>query len=359
MQTTMTNFANAIRDGLRDAAVRDERVLFFAEGVDDPVSVFGTLKDLNKEISEDRLIEMPISESAMVGVAIGAALAGHRPVMSFHRVEFALLAMEQIINNAAKIAYLSEGRDKVPMVIRLIVGRGWGQGPNHSQSLENVFSSIPGLKVIMPTFPADAKGLITAAVEDDNPVICIENRWCHYVECEVSDDYLSLPLDGPKVVRAGDAFTIVATSYMTLESLLVADAFKQIGVAGEVIDLRVCKPLNMGPILGSVRKTGHLLTVDTGWQEFGLGAEIVSRTVEACFGELKSAPQRVGLPDHPTPSSRSLVTKFYPTALEIADRIATALTLSDEQKTKVDDYIASHLEQRLVDVPHAAFKGPF
>ena len=160
MTKKLITTGDAIREGLAEAGKKDKNVLLFAEGIDDPSSVFGTTKDLKQVYGEDRIIEMPVSENGLCGVAIGAALMGKRPVISFHRVEFALLALEQIMNNAAKAHYISNGKHRVPLVIRAIIGRGWGQGPEHSQSLEILFASIPGLKVIMPTFPNDAKGMI-------------------------------------------------------------------------------------------------------------------------------------------------------------------------------------------------------
>jgi len=359
MSLHIINMAQAIRDGLRDVALKDPSVLFFAEGASDPTSVFGTLKGLGNEIGHDRIIEMPISENALTGVAIGAALVGKRPVLSFHRVEFALLAMEQIVNNAAKISYISEGRDSVPIVIRLVVGRGWGQGPNHSQSLESMFAHIPGLKVVMPTYPADAKGLIIGAVEDNNPVIFIENRWCHYVEGAVSDEYDSLPLDGPKIVREGRDFTVVAASYMTLEAMMAADVLSSVGVELEVLDIRVARPFVYDKIKASVSKTGQLLTVDMGWRQYGLGAEIVSEITEHCFSSLKGPPQRLGVADHPTPSSRGLIVNYYPDALDIARSVCRSLEFSESKMQTVLALFEDARQKNPIDTPHPAFKGPF
>ena len=351
--------ATAIRDGLLEAAKRDPSVIFMAEGVEDPTGVFGTLSGIGDVIGKERMIETPVAENATVGAAVGAAMAGKRPVVSFHRVEFALLAMEQIINNAAKMNYLSRGKHPIPIVIRLVVGRGWGQGPNHSQSLESVFSHIPGLKVILPTFPADAKGLITAAVEDPNPVICIENRWCHYVEGNVPNGYYSIPLDGPKVIRKGSDFTVVSTSYMTLEATMAAEKLSDIGIEVEILDLRVTRPLNLDQIEKSVRKTGHLLTVDLGWVEYGVGAEIIASTVGRAMDALNASPQRLGIAAHPTPSSRGLVSQYYPDAVEIARSICESINLSEAKKNKVLSQIQKMRTSALIDTPHPAFKGPF
>ena len=222
--------------------------------------MWGTLKGIDNKFGEDRVIEMPIAENGAVGIAIGAAIAGQRPIISFHRVEFALLAFEQIVNNAAKTSYISNGQHKVPLVIRMVIGRGWGQGPEHSQSLEPLFAYFPGLKVVMPAFAGDAKGMLIAAIEDDNPVIFIEHRFLHYSTGHVPEGYYKNALDGPRVVREGKDITIVATSHGVLEAMRAADVLHKIGCSAEVIDMRVLRPLNVAPIVASVaqdRPAGH------------------------------------------------------------------------------------------------------
>lgn len=358
-QKRMLSLGNAIREGLTEVAVRDSSVLLMAEGIADPSSVYGTTADIGKHIDRKRIIEMPVSENGLCGVAVGAALMGKRPVISFHRVEFAMLAMEQIINNAAKAHYVSNGQHKVPLVIRMVVGRGWGQGPEHSQSMESVFSHFPGLKVIMPTYPRDGKGLMIAAVEDNNPVIMIEHRWCHFATGHVPAGYYTEPMDGPRAVHQGKDVTIVATSYMTLESVRAARALEKLGYSATVFDLRVLRPLMLDRIFESVQQTGRLLTVDTGFRKFGVGAEVVSEVVANCFSALKTAPLRMGLPDHPTPSSRGLVPGFYPDSTTILRSIGRMLEIAD---AKIEGAIADLIAQRKglpVDVPDPFFKGPF
>lgn len=358
-QTRTLSLGDAIREGLTEAAVRDPSVLMMAEGVADPSSVYGTTAGINKRIGPERIIEMPISENGLCGVAIGAALMGKRPVISFHRVEFALLAMEQIFNNAAKAHYISNGRHKVPLVIRVVIGRGWGQGPEHSQSFEAIFSHVPGLKVVMPTYPKDGKGLMIAAVEDNNPVIMIEHRWCHYVQGHVPEGYYVEPLDGPRAVHQGKDITIVATSYMTLEAVRAAEALEKLGHSATVFDLRVLRPLMLDKVFESVKQTGRLLTVDTGFIKFGVGAEVVSEVVANCFSKLKAAPVRMGLPDHPTPSSRGMVPGFYPDSTSILRSIGRTLGIAD---ARIDGAVAELIAQRKnlpVDVPDPFFKGPF
>jgi pyruvate dehydrogenase E1 component beta subunit len=350
---------DAIREGLTEVALQDSSVIFLAEGVADPTAVFGTIKDLPKHIGRERIIEMPIAENGLCGIAIGAAMMGKRPVISFHRVEFALLAMEQIVNNAAKAHYISCGRHRVPLVLRLVVGRGWGQGPEHSQSLETVFALIPGLKVLMPTYPRDAKGMMISAVEDDNPVIVIEHRWVHYVQGQVPAGYYTEPLDGPRQVHKGKDLTVVASSYMTLEAVRAAEQLEKLGYTAAVFDLRVVRPLILDRIFASVAQTGRLMTVDTGFRKFGVGAEIVSEVVTNCFDKLKAPPVRIGLPDHPTPSSRGLVPGFYPDAVRILREAGTELGIAS---AKIESAVADLEAKRKglpVDVPDPFFKGPF
>lgn len=353
------SYADAVREGLTLMTLRDPSVFMMAEGVDDPASMFGTTKGIAKAAGDHRVVEMPLSENALTGVAIGAAMSGRRPVISLQRVEFALLAIEQIVNNAAKAHYISNGQHKVPLVIRLVVGRGWGQGPEHSQSLEAMFALFPGLKVIMPTYPRDAKGMIIAAVEDDNPVICIEHRWCHYVMGHVPEGYYRESLTGPHAVQEGKDITIVSTSYMTLEAVRAADALRALGYSATVFDMRVLRPLNLDSVIESVRRTGRLLTVDTGWRKFGIGAEIVAEITAACFGQLKTAPARLGLPDHPAPSSRGLVPGFYTDTESI---LRTAGSMIGIARDKIENAVAAVNEKRKslpIDIPDPFFKGPF
>jgi len=350
--------AQAIRDALAEAGRADPSVMLFAEGVRDPNGFWGTLANLEQVYGRDRMIEMPVAENGLVGIAIGAAMAGKRPVISLQRVEFALLALEQLANNAAKGHYASNGLHKVPLVVRLVVGRGWGQGPAHSQSLETMFAMFPGFKVIMPTHPADAKGMLAAAVRDDNPVIVIEHRWCHYVEGQVPDGDYVAPIDGPKVVQPGSDVTVVGSSYMTLEAERAAKVLGDQGVSAEVLDLRVIRPLNMELIRQSVAKTGRLVVVDTGFKMLGIGAEIVSQLVESGV-EFAAPPVRLGLPDHPTPSSRGLIGDYYPDAQRIVDAIGGVLDLDTDKVAAAKTAIEVARGDLPVDVPDQYFKGPF
>lgn len=358
-QNRTLSLGDAIREGLIEVAIRDSSVLLMAEGISDPSSVYGTTADIGKYIDSRRIIEMPVSENGLCGVAVGTAVMGKRPVISFHRVEFALLAMEQIINNAAKTHYISNGRHKVPLVIRMIIGRGWGQGPEHSQSMEAVFSHFPGLKVVMPTYPHDGKGMMIAAVEDDNPVLMIEHRWCHYAMGHVPEGYYTEPIDGPRAVCHGKDVTIVATSYMTLEAVRAVEALKKMGYSATVFDLRVLRPLKLDKIFESVHQTGRLLTVDTGFKKFGIGAELVSEVTTNCFASLKSAPVRLGLPDHPTPSSRGFIPGYYIDSTSILRSLGAMLGIDADKIQNAGAELIAQRKGLPTDVPDPFFKGPF
>jgi pyruvate dehydrogenase E1 component beta subunit len=349
---------DALREAMDICLERDPSVYLMGEGVADPKAIFGTTAGLIQKYGPDRVVEMPVAENGLTGVAIGSAMMGRRPVMVHQRVDFALLALEQIFNNAAKTFYVTGGRHKVPLTVRLIIGRGWGQGPEHSQSLESVFAHFPGLKVVMPASAREAKGMLIAAVEDDNPVIVLEHRWVHYVTGDVPEGHFTTPLIGPRAVKSGDDVTVVATGYMLFEAMRAADALAEAGIGVDLFDLRVLRPLDLTPIFESVRRTGRLIIVDTGWKLYGAGAEVSAQVVEHCFDALKAAPIRLGLPDHPTPSSRGLIVNFYPHSQTIVDAVAQ-LVGDREGLDGVRRFLAGERARLAIDVPDPAFRGPF
>jgi pyruvate dehydrogenase E1 component beta subunit len=358
-ETRIITAADAIREALDYALGSREDTYLLGEGIADPHGIFGTTKGLVERYGPERVVEMPVSENGLTGVAIGSAMMGRRPIMTHQRIDFALLCLEQLFNTAAKSHYVTNGGHRVPLTVRMVIGRGWGQGPQHSQSLESLFAYIPGLKVVMPSTPADFKGMLTAAIEDDNPVIFIEHRWLHYVTGDVPAGRYFVALDGPRKLHGGDRATIVATSYMTLEALRAATATARRGVSTDVFDLRVLRPLNLDPIVESVRRTGRLIVCDTGWRTLGLGAEIVAQICEKAFGSLKAPPIRIGLPDHPTPSSLSLAEVYYPGSLDVIEAMRKLCDIGEADCSAARSEVIALREGVPVDKPDPAFKGPF
>ncbi len=352
MSTRQLKFVQALTEALDLCMAEDPRVFVLGLGAPDAAAVFGSTKGLVEKYGPQRVLDMPVSESGMTGVAIGAALRGMRPVMTHIRLEFAMLSIDQIVNQAAKWYYMFGGQAPVPLVIRMVVGRGWGQGPQHSQSLQAWFAHVPGLKVVMPATPHDAKGLLISAIEDDNPVVFIEHRWLYSIHGPVPEGVYRVPLGQPNVLRRGRDVTVAATSYMTLEAVRAADELAKEGLELEVVDIRTLNPFDPTLVLESVRKTGRLIVADTGWRSVGFAAEVVARVVEHGLGDLKEPPVRLTLPDLPTPTTRALSNYYYPLMRDIA---AAARRLAGrppkpEPEIKPD---------ALLDVPDPTFTGPF
>lgn len=312
------------REALHEASAQmlesDPDVFLIGEGIDDPGGVFGTTKDLHKRFGVDRVMDSPLAENGITGVAIGAAMAGMRPILVHMRVDFMPMSMDQIVNHAAKWNYMFGGAVNVPIVIRSIIGRGWGSAAQHSQSLQASFAHYPGLKVAMPATPYDAKGLLRSAVYDGNPVIFIEHRWLFEHVGHVPEEPYTVPIGEGIVRREGTDVTIVAISLMVFESMKAAAELEKEGVSAEVIDLRTLKPMDAGIVMNSVKKTGRLVVADTGWTEYGAAAEIVTKVTEdpEAFRALKAPAARVALPDVPTPASHVLEQAFYKGAPDIA-----------------------------------------
>jgi pyruvate/2-oxoglutarate/acetoin dehydrogenase E1 component len=347
------NFAVAINDAIHQAMQIDESIICYGLGVTDPKSVFGTTANLEKCFGAERVFDMPTSENAMTGVAIGAALNGVKSVMTHQRIDFFLLAMDQLVNSAAKWHYMFGSQNSIPITIRLIVGRGWGQGPTHSQNLQAWFAHIPGLKVVMPTTPEDAKGLLISSILDPNPVVFLEHRWLHNSIGEVPDGDFRLPLGKAKIARVGVDVTIVSMSYMTIEALHAADYLATQGIFCEVIDLRTIKPLDWGAVMHSVEKTGRLLALDSGFTTGSVAGEIVARVAIKAFDKLRSPPARLAMPDVPEPTSPALTRGFYIRASNIAIKI---MSMMEKDFSGVKDDLPEPMPH---DVPGDWFKGPF
>jgi len=343
-------YAQAIREAIDLCMANDPSVHLFGLGVPDPKGIFGTTLNLQARYGPERVSDAPTSENGLTGIAIGSALAGMRPILTHQRIDFAVLSMEQLVNQAAKWHYMFGGRMRVPLVVRMLVGRGWGQGPQHSQSLQAWFAHVPGLKVLMPTTPHDAKGLLISAIEDDNPVIFIEHRWLYNISGYVPEEIYRVPFGTARVARKGTDITIVAISYMALEALRAADALAEHGISAEVIDLRSLRPWDIACVLQSVRRTGRLVVTDTGWKVCGFSAEIVATVVEEGIG-LLAPPRRVCLPDCPSPTSRALAGGYYPRAVDIERAVAPMFDVEIPE--------VHHPTTIPLDVPDASFTGPF
>jgi len=347
-------YADAIREALELSMAMDPRVYVMGLGVTDPKGIFGTTTGLEQRFGSRRVFDMPVAENGMTGVAIGSALVGMRPVMVHQRVDFALLAFDQIMNTAAKWHFMFAGKRSVPLVIRLLIGRGWGQGPQHAQSLQAIFGHFPGLHVMMPVTPYDAKGLLISAIEHDHPVISLEHRWLYQTYGQVPSGHYRVPLGTAQVLRAGDDVSVVATSIGVIDALQAAEALAHQGLSVEVIDLRSIRPLDRTAIAASLEKTGRLLVVDHGWKTFGVAGEILASMTESHFDALRVAPRRVTTPDAYVATAPSLTKDYYPTSLSIVNEVLAMYGRPSINAQQAGIELPTHH-----DVPNAAFRGPF
>jgi pyruvate dehydrogenase E1 component beta subunit len=311
--------SDAIAEATVIAMRRDPNVFVMGVGVDDPGGIFGTTRSAHDEFGDARVFDVPISENCLTGVGVGAAISGMRPILVHARDDFLLLTMDQLANHAAKWSYMSGGAMSVPLLVRAVIGRGWGQAAQHSQSLQAVVAHFPGLEVVMPASPSDAKGLILSALTGGSPVVCLEHRWCHGVRGEVPEGFYLTPIGQARVERVGDDVTIVALSQMVLEARKAAKALETEGISCEVVDLRTVRPWDVETVCSSVHKTRRLVVADTGWTHFGVGAEVAARVSTRLFGHLAAPVECVGLPDVPTPCAPNLEAVYYPNAATLVD----------------------------------------
>jgi len=310
-------YLDAIREAMQQSMQKDDGVFIYGEGIDIASGPFGVPLNLAKEFGDDRIIDVPLSEPANTGFGVGAALNGMRPIMVHFRIDFTLMTLDQIVNQASKLSYSFGGHLKCPMVIKVTVGRGWGQGPNHSQSFHSTFAHFPGLKVVLPSNPYDAKGLMIESIKDNNPVIFIEHKLLFDQECEVPEEMYSIPLGEGKTLREGKDVSIVAYSSTVLDAIKAADELSKEGIDAEVIDLRTSYPLDVDLIAESVQKTGRLVIADIDWLYCGITAEISATITEKYFNYLKAPIKRIGLPHAPHPVSYALEDLFYPSHVDI------------------------------------------
>lgn len=322
-QNRRLSYSLAINEALHQTMAADKSVFLIGQGVNSPWYVGNTALGLLKHFGAKRVIDTPVSENGITGAAVGAAIAGMRPVVVHPRVDFMLYAIDPIINEAANWHYMSGGSGNVPVVVWGIINRGGEQAAQHSQSFHAMFAHIPGLKVVMPATPYDAKGLMVAAIKDHNPVVFMDDRWLYRDEAVVPEKVFEVPIGKAAVRCKGKDLTIVACSYLAREAVKAAAELKKDGIDAEVIDLRTIKPLDTATILRSVRKTGRLLIADGGWRSFGVSAEIAAVVAEAGV-KLKEPLVRLTLPDCPAPASISLEKVYY---LHCADIVRAAVRL--------------------------------
>tara|TARA_B100000925_G_scaffold263599_1_gene221620 strand:- start:288 stop:1340 length:1053 start_codon:yes stop_codon:yes gene_type:complete len=350
MPKNSINFIQAINLALKDSMKKNKNIICYGLGTTDPKAIFGTTKNLESIFGQKRVFDTPTSENALTGIAIGASLGGVIPVVSHQRVDFFLLAMDQLVNSAAKWHYMFGSQISVPITIRLIVGRGWGQGPTHSQNLHSWFAHIPGLKVVAPTNPNDAYSLLRNSIEDPNPVIFLEHRWLHNSQAINFKKNTKVKIGKANKLKNGKDITIVSMSYLVPEALNVIKTISSLNIDVELIDIRTIKPLDITLISKSVRKTGRLLILDTGFEICSFASEILSKVILNDFKYLKTRPEILTMPDISEPTSYALTKNFYITEKDIIKKIFKILKINKTISTKK---IKHH------DVPGNWFKGPF
>ena len=340
-------FPDAINLAMAKEMETDPTVFAFGVDVQDHKRSFGSGFGMVERFGINRYFGSPLSEAGVTGVAIGAAFCGLRPIHIHARADFALMAMNQLVNMASNKSYLSNGKLKVPLVVRAMIGRSWGQGAQHSKTLHSTLAHFPGLKVVLPASPQDGYSLLRSAIQDDNPVIFLEHRWLYDLVGEV-DDELKIPLSSSKILRSGNDITIVSCSWMTVEANQAARILSENGINSEIIDVRTVTPLDSETITNSVNKTGYAVIADNDWKFCGFSAELSAQITEKCFDNLKAPPVRIGLAHVPCPTTRPLEDLFYPSAKEI---VKSAEKLLDLPNIDLSGEIFNEYERR--------FKGPF
>lgn len=342
------SYAEAIREACDQEMDRDTSVIVFGLDVDDPKAILGTTKGLLEKYGPQRVFGTPLSEDAMTGAAIGMALAGLRPIHVHIRMDFMMLAMNQLINVAAKSSYMYGGHVHLPFVVRAIIGKSWGQGAQHSQGLYSLFMNVPGLKIVAPTTPYDAKGCLIQAIRDNNPVIFVEQRLLHYQKGFVPKKTYTVLPGKAKIAVKGDDITLVGISYMQIECLRAQQYLQDVGIHAEVIDPVWLSPLDIDTIIRSVRKTGNLIVIDNGWTTCGAGAEIVAQVLEQLQGKKEIKVHRMGFAHTTCPPAPNLEDLYYPNGRTIA-KAAHDLLKGD----------SAWLPDERTDLQEIEFKGPF
>lgn len=347
-------YVEAIREALAESMEKDPSVYLFGLDVDDHKGIQGSTLGLKEQFGSERVFGTPLSEDAMTGIAIGAAMAGMRPVHVHIRMDFMLLAMNQLINMAAKSHYMYNGQVSVPLVVRTMIGRSWGQGAQHSQALHSMFMHVPGLKVVAPSNAHDAKGALISAIEDNNPVVFIEHRLLYSTQMKVPASRYRVPLGKARMLTEGSDVTVVAVSHMVVEAMRAQAVLSQHDLSMEVIDPVTLWPLDLDSIVNSVKKTGRLLVVDNAWLPCGFSSEVLTQVMERFQAEGLSLPKvsRMGFAHTTCPTTRCLEDAFYPDAKRIASRVSELVTGESFLVEAIDN--ACWYQKEL-----ESFKGPF
>ncbi len=314
-------YGAAFTEGLAQVMEADPGVFVAGEDVGRAGGVFGSFRGLNERFGDMRVVDTPISEQAIVGLGTGAAVSGLRPVVDLMFMDFILVAMDQIVNQAAKLKYMFGGKATLPMTITTSAGAGLSAAAQHSQSLEAMLCHIPGLKVVMPSNPYDAKGLLVSCIRDDNPTVFVKHKRLLGLQGDVPQELYGTPLGTAKVVRSGDDVTVVTYGRMVHEAVSAADALADEGIECEVIDLRTLQPLDMDTVVEAVKRNGRVAVVHEAVRFGGLGGEIASQIAEEAFDYLDAPIERIGAPFSPVPFSPSLEKEWVPNAAMIGERV--------------------------------------
>ena len=345
----LLSYVDAIREATDQEMERDPSVVVFGLDVDDPKAIQGTTRGLVEKYGPERVFGTPLSEDGMTGVAIGMAFAGLRPIHIHIRMDFLMLAMNQLINVAAKSRYMYGGQLQVPLVVRSMIGKSWGQGAQHSQGLYSFFMHVPGLKVVAPTTPYDAKGCLIHAVRDHDPVMYVEHRILHFQKGPVPERSYVVAPGKARITAEGDDVTLVGISHMQLECLRARRYLESIGIHAEVIDPIWLSPMDVDTIVESAGKTGRLCVVDNGWTTCGAGAEIITRVLESLQGKRELRVQRMGFVPTTCPPTPTLEGLYYPNARTIASAAYSLVRGADNQ----------WLPRERKDLQEIEFRGPF
>lgn len=338
----------------------DERVMLFGLGVTDVGGVFGTTRGLQEKFGASRVFDIPLSENAVTGMALGLSLRGFRPILVHQRADFSFTAAEQVINQIAKTQFLSStGRD-LPLVIRMIVGRGWGQGPTHAQSPHAIFCHVPGLTVMAPATPSDGYHLLKNALNSNNPVIFMEHRWLHQTTEDFSPSQSLTSFVGARTLKKGNDLTLISLSYGVLELMKIAEVLAEVDIYCDVINLRTIKPLDTDVILESVMRTRKAVVWDIGHRAFGISSEISHLLSSSLFGRLDAPILTLGLPDEPTPSSPFLAMNHYMDIDSALTKIDHHFALESDTETLISRRKALFPYKSIYrDQPDIGEVGPF